>query len=310
MRELPYFCIMYLFNPEHDLCLANNDPNYVPPQAAYQYAKEHSDVLQWMQGLCPESEEDPLSIVPWGWNKVLRCRLLKQGVSADRMPSEAQLDTIRELSHRRTAAQASAYVQTHLPQIEWPPLPVFAESPEQVEQAAAQHKDWILKAPWSGSGRGLRWGRGALLPTDRGWCKNTIASQGSVEVGARAKVVQDFAMLWRCHCKLEFVGYSLFSTKNGVYSENVMWTDSQIEKHLQKYIPLETLYLVRQTLGLFLSDTFVGKYDGFLGVDQFVYQIDERYLLHPAVEINVRMTMGLLAHNKVAQEMNASFFKT
>ncbi len=294
---------MYIFNPEHDMCLANNDPNYVPPQAAADYVAQHAEVLQWMQGLDPESEKDPDAIVPWGWNRVLRQQLLKQGISPDKLPTDRQLDWIRDLSHRKTAAGALAYIREQMPAVSWPQVPVFATSLEEEEHTLtlpAYRNGWVLKAPWSGSGRGLRWGCGEPLPTDRGWCKNHIASQGSVEVSVRRSVVQDLAMLWKCDRQVTFVGYSLFYTKNGVYLENALWPDAQIENHLQFYVPLETLLTVRQVLQKYLDETFAGKYKGFIGVDQFVYREAGRYLLHPAVEINVRMTMGLLAHHRIA----------
>ena len=34
---------IYIFNPEHDLCIANGDENFVPPRFAVGLAKENID---------------------------------------------------------------------------------------------------------------------------------------------------------------------------------------------------------------------------------------------------------------------------
>lgn len=35
---------IYIFNPEHDLCIANGDENFVPPRSAVGFAKENTDL--------------------------------------------------------------------------------------------------------------------------------------------------------------------------------------------------------------------------------------------------------------------------
>ena len=49
---------------------------------------------------------------------------------------------------------------------------------------------------------------------------------------------------------------------------------------------------------LFLEREFSGRYSGFVGVDMFIYREagQSSFRLAPVVEINVRMTMGLLAN--------------
>ena len=46
-----------------------------------------------------------------------------------------------------------------------------------------------------------------------------------------------------------------------------------------------------------LTDALVGHYEGFLGVDQMICQTDSPIFI-PVSEINLRMTMGLLARNQ------------
>ena len=71
---------LYLFNPEHDLCLANGGAHYVAPEGALRIAGQHADVMRYLYGddVCavtaaevaevltrrPFSDDAP-TIVPW-----------------------------------------------------------------------------------------------------------------------------------------------------------------------------------------------------------------------------------------------------
>jgi hypothetical protein len=127
--------------------------------------------------------------------------------------------------------------------------------------------------------------------------------------------------------RVKFRGYSLFYASNGAYKGNLLASNEFIEEYLAKYIPLEELRRVRLLVERFLQEKLAGRYVGFVGVDQFVaeelqaagaadsqgaavvgqqddgYQSagkgpsGRKYLRNPAMEINLRMTMGLVARN-------------
>ena len=40
---------IYIFNPEHDLCIANGDENFVPPRSAVGFAKENMDLSEHLR---------------------------------------------------------------------------------------------------------------------------------------------------------------------------------------------------------------------------------------------------------------------
>ena len=40
---------IYIFNPEHDLCVANGDENFVPPRSAEGFAKENMDLSEYLE---------------------------------------------------------------------------------------------------------------------------------------------------------------------------------------------------------------------------------------------------------------------
>ena len=68
------------------------------------------------------------------------------------------------------------------------------------------------------------------------------------------------------------------------------------------YIPRDTLIAIRENLTDILADTLVGHYEGFLGVDQIICKTDSPIFI-PVSEINLRMTMGLIARNQYDQNV-------
>ena len=105
-------------------------------------------------------------------------------------------------------------------------------------------------------------------------------------------------MLFECHHEgIDFIGYSLFESKNGAYSRNILASNEDIEEIISGYISQYTLIAVRENLISILADTLVGHYEGFLGVDQMICQAVSPTFV-PVSEINLRMTMGLIARNQ------------
>ena len=133
--------IRYIFNPEHDLCLANGSPHYLPPASALKFRADcHRQVEQWLEGIMGEAPLEapmpavhpaavhpasvpPLAaadksapsnnadiIVPWGWNSVLVKQLRQEGVPEHLLPNEEYLNLIREYSRREHAVKCAEYL--------------------------------------------------------------------------------------------------------------------------------------------------------------------------------------------------------
>ncbi len=284
---------MTIFNPEHDLCMANGDANFVPPSSALKFANDCASLVSWIDDTSCDK------VVPWGWDAVLKRRLQKSGVPDEKLPSDEHINDIRGLSHRRMAADANSYVNSRVSSDILRPDSEIVEffAADSVADVVAQFGDAVAKSPWSGSGKGLRWLRfGELTASDLGWCRNVIEKQGSVMIEKRHRVVQDFAMLFSISDdSVNFEGYSLFFNDNGIYKGNILAGDDWIFRYLtDNYLPANLLLGVGDALLHFFSEEFCGRYVGYLGVDMFIYE-DSGYRLASCVEINVRMTMGLLA---------------
>lgn len=321
---------LYLFNPEHDLALASGEANYMAPASARRmaselallpmwYAEEGSAVLapsaynldyvkkiQELLGLSvdlitePELAIEPdLDIRPWGWDVALRKRLSVLGVDEVLLPSMGQLNDLREYSHRSKAVAL-------LPELQLNEYfcgeSYYLRTPEEWKRFVEGRKECLLKAPLSGSGKGLNWCKGIFTSFISGWCTRVAASQGGVIAEPIYNKVEDFAMEFYSDGagELTFVGYSLFHTgKSGMYEGNCLLSNEAIRKKLAQYIPLEALMDLENCLKYRLSALVGTVYKGYLGVDMMICRFPENekpvFRIHPCVEINLRMNMGVIA---------------
>lgn len=287
-------------NLEHDLCLASGERNFIPPRAVVEFGEK----CRWIEKYMPVPEGSG-RIVPWGWNKQLKEMLLREGVPAAELPSDAKLEFIKEHSRREVAVEMLEYLngnwegKRNFGKIVTAGYRVVARSLTEVENFLYQNRKVVLKAPLSGSGKGIRFVTRELMETDRGWCRRTLESQGAVIVERRLDVVQEFAMLFEVGSDgIKFLGYSMFYASNGAYKGNLLASNGYIEEKLAKDVGKNILEGIRENVARFLQEKLCGRYTGFVGVDMFLYRGGEgRIMINPAVEINLRMTMGLIARN-------------
>lgn len=321
---------LYLFNPEHDLALASGETNYMAPASARRmaselallpmwYAEEGSAVLapsaynldyvkkiQELLGLSVDLITEPelaieqdLDIRPWGWDVALRKRLSVLGVDEVLLPSMGQLNDLREYSHRSKAVAL-------LPELQLNEYfcgeSYYLKTPEEWKRFVEGRKECLLKAPLSGSGKGLNWCKGIFTSFISGWCTRVAASQGGVIAEPIYNKVEDFAMEFYSDGagELTFVGYSLFHTgKSGMYEGNRLLSNGAIRKQLAQYVPLEALMDLENCLKYRLSALVGTVYKGYLGVDMMICRFPENekpvFRIHPCVEINLRMNMGVIA---------------
>ena len=310
---------LYLFNPENDMALASGSPYYMAPASAKKmasdlsalpswYAEEESGVwvsdvrqIEWMREasrLSPsvdwltDAGADFDEVVPWGWSPALLHRLRTSGVPMA-LPQEEKVAELRRLSSRQVAVDLLPLLQMEGTMGE----SAWLTSVDEVSAFSSQYDKVLLKAPWSGSGKGIQPLSG--LPDDNlsGWARRVIASQGGVVGEPFYNKVEDFAMeFYASGGKVEFVGYSLFEADaRGIYKENWLVSDEAIEHRLAKYVTQEVLVKVRQKLLVELPLLLGNAYQGYLGVDMMVCRVGEVYAVHPCVEVNLRMNMGVVS---------------
>ncbi|MDD6210883.1 MAG: hypothetical protein PUB21_09795 [Bacteroidales bacterium] len=321
---------LYLFNPENDLCIANDGEDYMAPYSARKMAGDLSALPLWYAGenslvlrsgkmdtasyldnirkelnirnieigdLSGKEIEQLKEIYPWGWSKAVTKRLKMMGVSPDLLPDVGNLKKLRDLSNRAFSVDLLQAVSAD-GIVRITEFPVIMESVEEVRLFVERYAAALLKAPWSGSGKGLCFTKGEYnIPVQR-WINGTLKRQNAVIGEPLYDKALDFAMEFYSDGvgTVSFTGYSLFRTDNkGVYRENILAPDSFIEEQIGKYCDKIQLQEVQKWMSSYFSRKVAPFYKGYFGVDMLCYRKDARYYLYPCVEINLRMNMGVVA---------------
>lgn len=316
---------IYLFNPENDMALANFTPYYKAPSEIIRMANDLSVLPAWYapegsmikvdflsrvslwREQCPASDFLPdviwsaewenMPYKPWGWSPSLLYTLRKAGVNDSFLLSDMQMGQIRVLSGRQCCVKI---LESFSRMDGLCGKAMTCNSMTQVKKYITSLERCVLKAPWSGSGRGImyvsskEWNDSA-----EGWGSRVLRVQGEIMVEPLYNKICDFAMEFYAdgNGSVSFVGYSLFDTDaHGNYKGNFLLSDGQIKKILSQYIPDKVFDNVCRTMEESLASLLNKDYCGFLGVDMMICLEDGRYLLHPCVEINLRMNMGVVSH--------------
>ena len=314
---------LLLFNPEHDYALADNQPQFVALRSAAQFAYDCAPFMRYLtedeavvldsyrpfgkefqKNFAPlEGAERITKVTPWGWDAAAVYQLRRIGIPDTLLPTDVQLSELRELAHRRTAIAAMEFLHDKHPHPEGLPTPpLFLTELQQVEDFVKRTPDVIFKSPYSGNGRGHLYAHGTTNPTLLRQCGGVLKRQGGLIAERMYTVVQDFAMEFECrNGEVIFRGYSLFKTEHYGYGGNLLMPDSAILQALSLSVNIEELAVVQSLVSDFLRQEVAPHYKGDAGVDMFVYQEDGVYKLHPFVEVNLRKTMGLAAHDIYAR---------
>lgn len=318
-----------VFNPEHDLALANGDAHYLAPRNIREMAHDLAPLMDYLAW-----------DTPWGWDAAVVSHLHKSGIPRQELPTDTMLAALRTLSERITAhhlLQQMLPLSVHLTGESY-----VCRSLDDIKTYATQHSHLLLKAPLSGSGKGLRHlnlndnhpssrrSTSALTSTFKkieSWADALIRRHGYLTAEPYYDKVQDFAMEFivadgQCH----FIGYSLFTTDDhGRYDSNLLLSDADIEARLSEYIPHSVLHDVRHFVeghtGLIVpAEWDTSRFPITFGIDMMIVNdrgqqltVDgqhpirpdgnsqlrthnSQFKLHPCVEINLRMNMGIIAH--------------
>ena len=166
------------------------------------------------------------------------------------------------------------------------------------------------------------------------WTNALIRRHGYLTAEPFYDKVQDFAMEFciregQCH----FIGYSLFNTNpHGRYESNLLMEDEKIESLLARYIPHSALHEVRDWViahshYIIPTGWDTTRHPLYFGIDMMIVEttdnrqqtnevrwpkgkatddirkanfqfpiFNSQFRLHPCVEINLRLNMGIIAH--------------
>ena len=306
--------LLHLFFPENDLALARDVASYTAPPAAVKlrrsgavlglwYGDEGDEVLdgginaQWYRrvkdrfGLLPEVYKGSpagLAPAPWGWSKA--SRKVFQSLGFKDLPTDTALERIRDLSHRRTAIAIAEALQQ---KVNTPLAPAAVElrDMEGLRAFVEEHGQTVIKLPWSSSGRGLFLVSTDDLDRQADMLEAAMKRQGSLMGEIKYDKLLDFAMLFTMHGgRCDYNGLSLFRTERlGAYTGNILAPQQELLDIIAG--KAEGVEAVRNALPAILEDIIDQDYEGPLGVDMMAVEGCD-FSLVPAVELNLRMTMG------------------
>ena len=322
---------LHIFNPEHDIALAYNDELFTPPHAGRAMRADLSflpvfwsedgdvivvdDVDQALEKIrhfkrklpqvtfitvnkLPSLAGRDIDIDVWGWDSSIRHTLLRKGLKNKKLPTDEALRWLREISHRQWGAEILSCVRqdTELTIGE----AELVTTIEAINNKLAQGGAWVLKAPWSCSGRGVRYVEKELSQQIRSWMAKIIHQQGGIMMEPKYNKVKDFGMEFYSDGKgnITYKGLSLFQTANGAYAGNLLATEDDKIEILQQYLSIERLGEITEKLIKCFSTRLRNIYKGPLGVDMMIVASAgnrQPCLLHPCVEVNLRRTMGHVA---------------
>jgi hypothetical protein len=205
------------------------------------------------------------------------------------------------LTGRVTAAGCLEKIKQSLPGLSFPDTPRFCTTLTEVEQYMASFPPpFVLKTPFSSSGRGLLWVQGRkLTDKEKARISGAVARQGSVSIECGLDKEKDFAMEFFINPQghVAYKGLSLFETaEGGAYNGNRLERQESLGKQLTGLAGSPPYPAIRTAVTNALQETYAGVYSGYLGVDMMIYKTPNGgSAVHPCVEINMRYTMGMVA---------------
>ena len=331
---------LHIFNPEHDLALASNLRQFTAPHAGRQLRSDLSfipalwadegdlvlvddidnarDKVRHLGGDLVDKVEFITkvqlahfiktefldSVHPWGWDLSLKGELEHIGIPEIALPGDAILNKVRAISSRQWAAE---HLQSGVR---------FVLSVAEVKSLVREWGKAVIKAPWSSSGRGVRFvsadefREGSYYPSFERWVGNIIYRQGGVTVEPYYNKVMDFGMEFEMvDGKVLYRGLSLFDTIKNAYSGNVLCPEDKKEEMMARYVSSERLLQIRQHVIDVMEPALKGIYSGPFGVDMMVYAKEQNlpasdgassdaqddFGVNECIEVNLRRTMGHVA---------------
>lgn len=326
---------LHVFNPENDLALANFSPHFIPPRSARQMAADLAALPVWWA--CPgdavrassadgealrdggcgaalpavtwtegESPAGVSAVLPWGWSPLLVEQLRRAGVPPQVLPDAGALAACRYWSGRARAVELLDWLRSPSSAVgrTWGHRlcgrSFYCTDEDSIARLLARFPDTLLKAPWSGSGKGLRLGRGGYVPPLTGWCRRVLREQGGVVVEPIYNKVYDLAMEFFSdgQGRVAFQGLSrFFTTARGTYVGNSVTDGGAHGRWLSERVPRDMWLMLADELAACFSARIGRAYCGPLGVDMMLCRVEGHgeLCLHPCVEVNLRRTMGQVA---------------
>lgn len=157
---------------------------------------------------------------------------------------------------------------------------------------------FVVKAPYSSSGKGLLWVQKELSRSERQILQGIINKQSYFIVEYAYNKVLDFAFEYFIdnNKSISFEGMSFFETSaKGWYNGNILIPQEEISHKLASFVDVQKIDNFKVLLSKSIANNIKSDYCGVFGVDMMIVENEGKYYIHPCVEVNFRYNMGYLA---------------
>ncbi|MDO5570354.1 MAG: hypothetical protein Q4F97_02670 [Bacteroidales bacterium] len=299
---------IWFYNPDNDMALANGDKNFVSPLAIQ---KMSDDLVPMFEHIKFDGDKifynvndlDSRNIVNakafvWGWSPAVLNFIKSLPIEFLNLPSEDDINYLRDISHRKTSIEILKSLNIYDSDYPLPQLPILCSEIEEISVMFDNQEKFILKSPWSSSGKGIIWSKQNTKQNLLNRAKNILNKNRSIIIEKEFDKIIDFGALFYAdeNGSVSFYGFSLFNTDiNGIYRGNVLASNEDIKQIITSFINRELLDNTICMLIPILKKILNNKYTGFFGIDMMIYKDCNIFHLHPCIELNLRMTMGVVA---------------
>jgi len=280
---------------------------YAPPERFIRQLEEAGfPVSKWAAKA--EIEKDNTlefsRIIPWGWSPAVHFQLkeIKEKVSGDFTNSKVfhWNPLHKTLFERKTSAEIlSRFLDKYGTEqyCRKQAVPQLVRSEEDIRNYIEKCSDCVIKSPLSSSGRGVQMvHHGSLSRSAMQWAGAVLKQSGYLMAEPFHHKKQDLSFQFEIDSagKVVYHGPVLFfTTGNGMYQGHYL------NRNISEFVGEDFSRLTEKTgnrLRKILEESVYAQwYEGFLGVDGMVIEEKGQLKIHPCLEINSRLTMGMVA---------------
>ncbi len=179
--------------------------------------------------------------------------------------------------------------------------PYFCDSIESLDKAIltlSPFDSFLVKIPYSSSGRGILPFSFPLSSRQKEQLRQLLVKHKCIALEPLLSNKGDYALEYWIdeQGEVSYLGISHFKTQHFHYLYNIVSSPQSLWLELSSSIGEKVLEQIIEKHCLFIREHIAPFYSGPVGIDMLLYQSDKEVCIHPALEINVRGTMGYYAH--------------
>ena len=291
---------------EHDIILSNESPSNEFKEVLEEVHVGHQEFIALNE--INNIHKLHLNMIrPWSWSPTMHYRMREiKLLCSETFLNSPNASWKKEHTHffsRNTSLQLSSELKNMIyssENITIPLLPQIIRNIDELSEIASKLKNnYVIKTPWSSSGRGIQF----VAPKTLGklnvnWIKGSIKQQGYILVEPNLNKIADisFHFLIEPNGAVRFLGHAFFINDHkghfiGSYIEEYPVNILQLidMNWLSNSVNEAKTYLEEAIAKLKIHENYVGP----VGIDGIIFTTDNGKLkLHPSLEINLRYTMG------------------